>query len=105
MSLSNTSEGIQLSDIRIGVDLGGTKIEALALNDDGTVALRRRIATPRDDYPATLEAIANLVTSIEKELKRHGKVGIGTTNPEKILSISWTPLEIMKTPPLMPSAF
>jgi fructokinase len=77
MSLSNSSEGIQLSDIRIGVDLGGTKIEALALNDDGTVALRHRIATPRDDYPATLEAIADLVTSIEKKLKRSGKVGIG----------------------------
>ncbi len=46
--------------IRIGVDLGGTKIEAVALDAAGTVRARRRVPTPRDDYAATLRAIAGL---------------------------------------------
>ena len=41
--------------LRIGVDLGGTKIEALALDAEGREVLRRRVATPREDYHATLE--------------------------------------------------
>ena len=41
-------------EFRIGVDLGGTKIEAIALTEDSRVLLRRRVATPRDDYAATL---------------------------------------------------
>jgi len=53
--------------MRIGVDLGGTKIEAVALSGDGAVAARRRVATPRDDYPATLDAIAALVLEVERE--------------------------------------
>ena len=44
--------------MRIGIDLGGTKIEAIALDDDGSVILRERILAPRGDYDATLEAIA-----------------------------------------------
>jgi fructokinase len=67
-----------LSDLRIGIDLGGTKIEAIALNADDTVALRRRIPTPRDDYAGTLQAIAGLVDSIEEELQRKAVIGIGT---------------------------
>jgi predicted NBD/HSP70 family sugar kinase len=43
---------------RLGVDLGGTKIEIAALDRDGTIRLRRRMPTPRDDYPATVAAIA-----------------------------------------------
>ena len=61
----------------IGVDLGGTKIEAVALAEDGTVRARRRVPTPRDDYDATLAAIAALVTAIETETGEHGTVGIG----------------------------
>ena len=38
--------------MRIGIDLGGTKIEVIALNDDGEVLVRRRVDTPRDDYPS-----------------------------------------------------
>lgn len=64
------------AQLRIGVDLGGTKIEALAL-DDGHELLRRRVATPREDYPRTLRAIAELVLGIERELHRSGSVGIG----------------------------
>ena len=53
--------------MRIGVDLGGTKIEALALDDDGRELARRRVDTPRDDYEGTLEAIARLVRTVEAE--------------------------------------
>jgi fructokinase len=50
---------------RLGVDLGGTKIEVAALGDDGRVAWRRRTATPRDDYAATVAAIGRLVHEAE----------------------------------------
>src|SRR5262249_15819469 len=62
--------------LRIGVDLGGTKIEAIAL-EGGRERLRRRVATPREDYEATLAAIADLVRGIERELGREGSVGVG----------------------------
>jgi fructokinase len=63
--------------MRIGVDLGGTKIEAIALDDSGAVRARRRVATPRHDYDATLRAIAGLVAAIEAETGARGTVGIG----------------------------
>ena len=64
--------------MRIGVDLGGTKIEAVALDDaDGRLLARRRVPTPRDDYQATLKAIAGLVVGIEQEGAQRGSVGIG----------------------------
>lgn len=63
--------------IRIGVDLGGTKIEAVALTAEGTIAIRRRVPTPRDDYEATLRAISDLVTGLERELGVRGTVGVG----------------------------
>jgi fructokinase len=63
--------------MRIGVDLGGTKIEAIALDDDGRPLLRLRNATPRDDYEATLAAIAGLVASLEDDTGLRGSVGIG----------------------------
>ncbi len=64
--------------MRIGVDLGGTKIEAIALDDaDGRLLARRRVPTPRDDYQATLEAMAALVLGIEQEVAQRGSVGIG----------------------------
>jgi fructokinase len=64
--------------IRIGVDLGGTKIEAAALAADGHILLRRRIATPRDDYDATLSAIGALIADLEQTLGQSGSVGVGT---------------------------
>src|SRR6185437_7992708 len=63
--------------MRIGVDLGGTKIEAAALERDGTVLARRRVATPAGDYAATLAAICGLVAQIERAIGRHGTVGVG----------------------------
>jgi len=63
--------------MRIGVDLGGTKIEAAALSDDGTIALRRRVPTPQGDYDATLAAVTALVAALERDLGRRGSVGIG----------------------------
>jgi len=62
---------------RIGVDLGGTKIEAIALADDGSIPARVRVATPRHDYPGTLSAIATLVRDIEAEIGQGATVGIG----------------------------
>jgi fructokinase len=63
--------------MRIGVDLGGTKTEALALGPDGDELRRQRIATPRDDYAATIDAIVRLVEGFERDLGRRGTVGIG----------------------------
>ena len=64
--------------LRIGVDLGGTKIEIIALADDGRELLRRRVSTPKEDYEATLDAIASLVREAEEQLGRAGSVGVGT---------------------------
>jgi fructokinase len=63
--------------MRIGVDLGGTKIEAVALDADGTIVARQRVPTPRDDYEATVDAIVSLVTRIEREIGRRASVGVG----------------------------
>lgn len=63
--------------MQIGVDLGGTKIEAIALSHGGETLIRRRIPTPREDYEATLSAIAGLVIELEEELGRRASVGIG----------------------------
>jgi fructokinase len=62
---------------RIGIDLGGTKIEAAVLGDDGSVRARRRVATPRDDYDATLRSIAALVEDLEAETGAAAVVGVG----------------------------
>jgi len=64
--------------IRIGIDLGGTKIEIIALAPDGRELLRRRRATPRADYHAILDAVAALVRDAEVELGATATVGIGT---------------------------
>ena len=68
--------------MRLGIDLGGTKIEIIALADDGMQLLRRRVPTPRGDYAATLAAIADLVLSAENALGRKGSVGIGIPGAE-----------------------
>src|SRR5258708_4500729 len=64
--------------IQIGVDLGGTKIEIIALGPDGRERLRRRIATPQDDYHGILDGVAGLVREAEAELGATGSVGVGT---------------------------
>ncbi len=63
--------------MRIGIDLGGTKIEAIALTDDGKLIARRRVATPREDYGKTIQAIVDLVEGIEGESQMRGRVGVG----------------------------
>jgi fructokinase len=63
--------------MRIGVDLGGTKIEAIGLDDHGAVLGRERVPTPQHDYDATVEAIAELVGAIERETGNRGTVGVG----------------------------
>lgn len=66
---------------RLGLDLGGTKIEIVALGEEGREALRRRVPTPQGDYHATLAAIAQLVEEAEAELgvaRGSSSVGIGT---------------------------
>jgi len=64
--------------IRIGVDLGGTKIEAIALDEAGRALARRRIASPSHDYAQTIDAVRGLVDALEVELGARGRVGIGT---------------------------
>jgi fructokinase len=63
--------------MHIGIDLGGTKIEAIALDEGGHTLASKRIPTPQGDYAATIGAIVDLVTGIERELERIGSVGVG----------------------------
>jgi fructokinase len=62
--------------MRIGIDLGGTKIEIVALDSAGTESFRKRIATPRGDYQGTIAAIASLVRAAEAAVGP-ATVGIG----------------------------
>ncbi|MEX2617608.1 MAG: ROK family protein [Alphaproteobacteria bacterium] len=63
--------------MRIGVDVGGTKIEAAALHADGSFAMRRRIATPSDGYDAMLNAIVTLIDGMEAALGQRCSLGFG----------------------------
>jgi fructokinase len=63
---------------RIGVDLGGSKMEIVALDDAGRVLFRERAATPAGDYAATLDAIAALVARCEAAIGARATIGIGT---------------------------
>ena len=64
--------------MRIGVDLGGTKIEAVALDDQGVVLERQRVATPVDDYLSTVRTISSLVSLLEASLGESASVGVAT---------------------------
>lgn len=82
--------------MRIGIDLGGTKIEGIALDNTGMELFRRRIATPQNDYTATLEALCDLVQQIENYCNEKGSVGIGipgaispATNKVKNANSTW----------------
>jgi fructokinase len=66
---------------RLGIDLGGTKIEIIALDLAGRELLRRRVATPHGDYAATLDAIARLVEDAESALDVPGQASIGIGTP------------------------
>ena len=70
--------------MRIGIDLGGTKIEIAALDAAGTIHLRERVATPRGDYRETVRAIADLVSIADMRLGERASVGVaipGTISP------------------------
>lgn len=62
--------------VRIGIDLGGTKIEAIALGSDGAARFRRRVPTPRGDYDATVDAVVTLVADAELAAGQ-ATVGVG----------------------------
>lgn len=64
--------------MRIGIDLGGTKIEAIALDEHDRVLFRERIPTPAGDYASILQAIAALVRKVESTTGQTGTVGIAT---------------------------
>src|SRR5215470_16965508 len=73
-----TSPGNAAHDqVRIGIDLGGTKIEFVALERDGRELHKHRVPTPRGDYDGTVRAIKEGVERIERELGRSATVGVG----------------------------
>ena len=65
------------SRFRIGIDLGGTKIEAAAVDRLGAVCARRRVATPWGNYRGTIEAITALVQATEQQVGETAAIGIG----------------------------
>jgi len=87
---------MSVAPLRIGVDLGGSKIEIIALGADGAVMLRERVATPQGDYAATLQAVAGLVAATEARvgagslcvpgnpLRGQATVGVGIPGAESL---------------------
>ncbi len=63
--------------MRIGIDLGGTKIEGLALAPDGREVQRRRIPAPRGNYDDTIHAVVDLVRGLERDAPARASVGVG----------------------------
>jgi fructokinase len=72
--------------LKIGVDLGGTKIELLALDAAGREAWRKRVPTPQGDYAGTLRAVADLVAEAENALGVRCTVGIGMPGALSLVS-------------------
>ncbi len=70
--------------MRLGIDLGGTKTEIIALGDDGRELVRRRVPTPKESYDDVIRTMHDLVTGVEGELNARGTVGVaipGTISP------------------------
>jgi fructokinase len=65
-----------MSDMRIGIDLGGTKVEAIAIDHAGRELGRHRIATPKQDYAGTIAAMVSLVRRLEEQTGLRGSVGV-----------------------------
>ena len=63
--------------MRLGIDIGGTKIEAAALEADGTIRLRRRRPTPAGDYQGIIATVKTLVAEIEADLGAAESIGVG----------------------------
>ena len=82
--------------MRLGIDWGGTKIEIIALNDNGHTLFRKRVPTPIDTYEGSLDVICDLVNAAEAEIGQSGSLGIGfpgtispTTRLVKSVSLPW----------------
>jgi fructokinase len=69
--------GLEEWRVRIGIDLGGTKIEIAALDERGEFLARRRRPTPAGDYPGILDAVVSLVSEVEREFGAAASIGIG----------------------------
>jgi fructokinase len=69
---------IKVNPMRIGIDLGGTKIEIIAIDESGKELARKRVVTPQGDYPGILNTIVRLINDIEAITKQSGSIGIGT---------------------------
>jgi hypothetical protein len=63
--------------VRIGIDLGGTKIEIIALDDVGVELYRERVSTPRGSYEGTIEALVSLVAAAERARAGTARWGSG----------------------------
>ncbi len=74
---------------RLGIDLGGTKIEGIVIDAAGTTVQRRRVATPAGDYNATLDAIATLVEQLEDACGHACSVGVGAPGARSPSSGLW----------------
>lgn len=64
--------------VRIGIDLGGTKTEVVALGHNNQELIRERVPTPKDDYGAIIRTVVGLVVDVETRLGQKGTIGIGT---------------------------
>src|SRR5687768_9259955 len=77
MRRSSESAAGRLARYRLGIDLGGTKIEIVALDGAGKALMRRRVEAPQQDYEATLGSICGLVGETEAKLGGQGTLGLG----------------------------
>ena len=76
--------GMQINTPRIGVDLGGTKIEAIVMDGDGQITLRERVNTPVGDYEATVRATAGLIATIASRASLGADIPVGMGTPGAI---------------------
>lgn len=72
---------MEINQNRIGIDLGGTKIEGLLINHSGHQVARHRIPTPKGDYQRTIAAIATLVSQLDKHVTSHAPASVGICIP------------------------
>src|SRR5947209_8440964 len=68
--------GVEAFTMRLGIDVGGTKTEIIAIEDDGREALRERVPTPASSYTDIVTAICRLVAAAEERLNRRGSIGV-----------------------------
>ena len=76
--MATKTAGSTLLPIKMGIDVGGSKIEVIAMDNSGRERLRRRVPTPRGDYTAILNAIVDLVQYAERRIGTNYTIGVGT---------------------------